>query len=138
MGESRLVVSGLHHLALKAVHPGRVAEFYRDAIGLEEVARHVDNHGLRSVWLKTETTVLMVERADTEGAIPDPHLDPPGWHLPAFSIRPQDRRHWVERLARRGCRLHAETAYSAYFLDPEGHRFALSHWPEPAPETLVG
>lgn len=126
-------MSGLHHVALKAQRPGRLAEFYRDALGLEESARHVDDSGLRSVWLELGSGgILMIERSDTRGEVPAFFADPPGLHLLAYRIRPEDRARWVERLADLGAPLRAETAHSLYFTDPEGHRFALSHWPSAA------
>lgn len=123
-------VHGLHHVALKARQPGRLAEFYRDALGLEEVARHVDDSGLRSVWLRVGEGLLMLERSDTPGDVPPFFADPPGLHLLALRIAPDERAAWIARLARRGVPPRAETAHSVFFTDPEGHRFALSHWPE--------
>lgn len=122
-------IGGLHHVALKSKQPGTLAGFYREALGLEETKRHVDASGLRSVWLRLGDALLMIERSDTSGIIPEPFADPPGLHLLAYRIEPGDRESWVTRLAERGCTPHAETAYSVYFTDPEGHRFALSHWP---------
>ena len=128
-----LRADALHHVALKAGRPGPLARFYRDALGLEETARHVDDRGLRSVWLQIGGTVLMVERSDTPGEVPPLEADPPGLHLLAFRIEPQDREAWAAHLRRLGHPLLRETPYSLYFVDPEGHRFALSHYPEPRP-----
>lgn len=130
-----LSVSGFHHLALKARRPGPLASFYRDVLGLEEQARHVDEAGLRSVWLTLGDGVLMVERADTPGPTPTFAEDPPGLHLLAFRIPPAERSAWIQRLAEEGHPVLARTPHTTYFADPEGHRFALSHWPEAGPES---
>lgn len=126
-----LRANALHHVALKSVQPGRLATFYRDVIGLAETARHVDDSGLRSVWLSLVEGILMIERSDTQGEIAELFADPPGWHILAFRIDRADRHAWVDKLAGEGVILQAETAHSLYFTDPEGHRFALSHWPAP-------
>lgn len=128
-----LTVSGFHHLALKARRPGPLASFYRDVFGLEERARHVDEEGLRSVWLALEDGLLMVERADRDDPPPPFEAAPSGWHLLAFRINLQDRARWASRLAELGHPMVSETSYSMYFTDPEGHRFALSHYPAASP-----
>lgn len=125
--------STLHHVALKARDPRRLAPFYRDVLGLPELARHVDESGLRSVWLDLGGTVLMVERSDAPGETTPKLGDPPGLHLLAFRIEPGERQAWVQRLEALGLPLQEETAHSVYFRDPEGHRFALSHYPDAVP-----
>mgnify|MGYP006292526511 FL=1 len=125
----------VHHIALKSNHPGRLAPFYRDVVGAPEVARHVDDRGLRSVWLDLGGTLLMVERSERGGAPTPPAEDPPGLHLFALRIEAADRALWRRRLLAAGAPLMGESAYSMYFADPEGHRFALSHHPDPAPRS---
>ncbi len=134
-----LRVGGLHHLALKTPNPRRLAAFYRDVLLLEEQVRHVDADGLRSVWLKLGDGILMIERA--AGDETQPASDLSGWHLLALRIERNERDRWVERLASAGHRLRSSTSFTLYFLDPEGHRVALSHWPLPAesePPELSG
>lgn len=127
------MLPALHHIALKARDPRRLAPFYRDVLGFPELSRHVDESGLRSVWLDLGGTTLMIERSDTEGPVQPMFADPPGLHMLAFRIPIEQRGAWIERMAEAGVQLQTETAHSVYFLDPEGHRFALSHHPEPVP-----
>lgn len=122
-------VSRLHHLAIKAKNPERVAQFYQDVLGLEPIERHHDSDGLRSVWLQTEGTILMVERAGTEGLAPDFQQDPPGLHLVAFTIATEDGRRWRSRLADANLPVLHETDFTLYVADPEGNRVGLSTWP---------
>lgn len=125
----------LHHLALKARDPERVAAFYRDVLGLSEHRRHHDARGLRSIWLDLEPGVLMVERADAEGPGADARPfaeDPPGWHLLALALPRGERAAWRRRLDEAGVRVEHETEYTLYVRDPEGHRVGLSEldWAE--------
>ena len=134
-GPSPRGVDGLHHLAIKSKRPAKLAEFYRDILGLEETTRNVDDAGLRSIWLRLGEAILMIERSESGGEIADFAVDPPGMHLLAYRIIAGDRAAWVSKLESNGCRLKAQSLYSLYFTDPEGHRFALSHWPEPFNES---
>ena len=120
-------------MALKARRPAALAAFYREALGLEEETRLEDARGLRSVWLRAGPTLLMLERSDQPEPAPAVESDPPGWHLLALGIDADERSAWRDRLAEHGCLAVGESPYSIYFTDPEGHRFALSHWPAPAP-----
>jgi catechol 2,3-dioxygenase-like lactoylglutathione lyase family enzyme len=115
--------AGLHHVAIKAADPERVAAFYRDVLGLPELARHALPDGsLRSVWLGCGEAILMVERAVAAGSGPrDFSEDPPGLHLVALRIAPEDRDAWRARLA-----VVHETAHTLYVQDPEGNRVGLS------------
>lgn len=132
MSSGPLRAGALHHVALKSLQPGKLAAFYRDVLGLAESARHVDDSGLRSVWLELGDGILMIERSDTVGPIPELFADPPGWHILALRIEADRRSAWVDKLSSAGVPLRTETAHTLYFTDPEGHRFALSHWPETA------
>lgn len=125
-------VGGFHHIALKSNCPSTLADFYREVLGLKETARHVDGAGLRSVWLALEPGVLMIERSNSSGKVNGFGDDSPGLHLVAYRIEPADRSTWQRRLKERGLSVQAQTDYSLYFSDPEGHRFALSHWPVPS------
>lgn len=118
----------LHHVALGARDVERVAAFYRDLIGLAEERRHLDDSGkLRSIWLRAESTLLMIEATNAErervegvGAGP---------FLLAFDVRPEERAEMEVRLARAGAGIESRTAYTSYARDPEGNRVAISHHP---------
>lgn len=116
---------GIHHIALGARDVAGVAAFYRDVLGLEEVARHSDEHGgLRSIWLGSGESVLMVERTE----------EPPrsvqgvgaGPFLVAFRVTAEEREGLEGRLS-----VESRTEHSSYFRDPEGNRVAISHYPLP-------
>lgn len=121
----------LHHVALGARDVARVAAFYRDVFDLPEVDRHLDDAGqLRSIWLRMGAALLMVERTTyaaqrVEGVGAGPFLL-------AFAVAPEDRPALEARLAAAGAPIEARSGFSSYARDPEGHRVAISHWPEPA------
>lgn len=137
-------VRAIHHVALKSKQPERLANFYQQALGLNVMTEHTDQEGLRSVWLKLDPIILMIERSDCPDtqplrsasgtALSRLSADPPGLHMMAYRIDPVERVAWVKRLTSLGCPVHAETKHTVYFADPEGHLFGLSHWPEPHQE----
>jgi hypothetical protein len=57
---------------------------------------------------------------------------PAGWQVVALGIARSDRAAWEERLALAGVDVVRRSPFSLFFLDPEGNRVALSHWPEEA------
>lgn len=124
-------VLGLHHLALKARDPERLAEFYASAFELPELKRHQDLLGLRSVWLQLGEGILMIERSDTPGPEPIVELDPPGLHLFSLRIGADQHQRWRARLTELGVSITHSSAFTLYFVDPEGNRLGLSSWPEP-------
>ena len=53
----------LHHIALGTPRVEVLAAFYEEALGLKRIRSHHDsNNELRSIWLRSDTVVLMVER----------------------------------------------------------------------------
>lgn len=116
----------LHHVALKAKDPEALARFYREVVGLSEQTRHHDDRGLRSVWLRLEPGILMIERAGAAGIDTPYDSDPPGFHLLALHIPSDEANAWRAKL-----RVLRESAHTLYAADPEGNRIALSSWPEP-------
>jgi hypothetical protein len=110
----------------------RVASFYRDVIGLAEVARHLDEQGrLRSIWLDLDGGLLMIEKTGeptraVEGVGSGPFLL-------AFRIRPEERAESERRLVAAGAAIESRTSFTSYARDPEGNRVALSHHPEQPP-----
>lgn len=122
--------SRLHHLALGSPEPAALAAFYRDVLGLAELARHLDEAGrVRSVWLDLGGATLMIERtAEAPRRIEGVGAGP---FLIAFRVSVPERRRLEQALAAAGLPLEGRTAFTAYGRDPEGNRIALSHHPEP-------
>lgn len=109
----------------------RVARFYRDVLGLTEDARHQDDSGqLRSIWLRADRTLLMIEATTASGDRVEGIGAGP--FLLAFRIRPNERSELEQRLERAGASIESRTAYTSYARDPEGNRIALSHHPDEA------
>lgn len=124
-------VRGFHHHAIQVRDLPGVAAFYREVLGLPEMARHRRPDGtLRSIWLALPEGFLALEACDgapVETAFRDPT---PGPHLLALRIGREDRAAAVRELASRGVEVVHQTRWSIYFRDPEGNRLALSHHPE--------
>ncbi len=123
-------VTTLHHVALGARDPDRLATFYRDVLGLPEVTRHFDGDELRSVWLSLGGAVLMIERIDPQTSTA-PVTMAPGLFLLAVRIEEHERDGWLTRLAEAGAPVEDSTAYTSYTRDPEGNRVAVSFYPLP-------
>lgn len=126
-------LGGLHHVAIKSTDPERLAAFYRDVLGLEEVARHAlaGSPGIvRSVWLGLGAGVLlMIERGDPSPQ-PARRFDDgsPGLHLIAFAIDAADSGAWRARLEAAGREVVHATAFTMYVQDPDGNRVGLSSY----------
>jgi glyoxylase I family protein len=119
----------LHHVALGSVDVERLAAFYRDVVGLAELARHLDTEGaLRSIWLNLGGPILMIERT----------REPPrrvegigsGPFLLAFAVSPSERLELEAALAASGQRIERRTAFTSYSRDIDGNPIAFSHYPE--------
>jgi glyoxylase I family protein len=118
----------LHHVALGARDVERVAAFYRDVIGLAEERRHLDDSGkLRSIWLRAEGTLLMIEATNAENERVEGVGAGP--FLLAFAIHPDERAEIEARLVGAGAGIESRTPYTSYARDPEGNRVAVSHHP---------
>lgn len=115
----------LHHVALGARDVETVAAFYRETLGLVEVARHRGSGDeLRSIWLASGGSLLMVERtAASARAVEGVGAGP---FLLAFRVAPEERALLEAKLA-----IESRTEHSSYFRDPEGNRVAISHYPLP-------
>jgi catechol 2,3-dioxygenase-like lactoylglutathione lyase family enzyme len=118
----------LHHVALGARDVERVAAFYRDLLGLPEVARHHGAGGvLRSVWLDLGGPVLMIERTEEE-----PRLVTgigAGPFLLALALAPGAFEACELALAAAGVSIESRTEHTRYFRDAEGNRVAVSSYP---------
>lgn len=127
---------GLHHLALQAADVARVAAFYRDLLGLPELARHLRPDGsLRSLWLGLRSGgtladgFLAVEAHEGAGAPPGAGS---GLSMVALRIAPGARAAVRAALEARGVPVERETGWTLYVRDPEGTLVGLSHHPDPA------
>lgn len=118
----------LHHVAIGARDVELVAGFYRDLVGLPELARHREDDGtLRSVWLRLGDAVLMIER--TGQAPRRVHGVAAGPFLLAFAVDRTRRDELELRLSGAGHTVGSRTAHTIYFRDPEGNRVAASSHP---------
>lgn len=139
-----------HHLAIQCRDLEACERFYREVLGLPVLRRWpvegvgrppparpeveaARGHRDRSVWLAVggseEAGFLALERVE-EPPQPRPWRDGrPGLHLVALQIAPGERRGWEERLARAGVEVVHRTRWTIYFLDPEGNRVGLTHYP---------
>jgi catechol 2,3-dioxygenase-like lactoylglutathione lyase family enzyme len=123
----------LHHLALGAQDVGALAEFYREVLGMAEVARHAEpgDGSLRSVWLDLgDGAVLMIEKTDQPLREPVVGHDS-GIFLLALTADEKTVEKRCKGLAESGIRLERATDFSRYFRDPEGNSFAFSVYPLP-------
>ncbi len=124
-------VQGFHHLAIQVTEVEKVARFYREVLGVEEVARHLREDGtLRSIWVTVGGGMfLAIEQGDGLLA-QEPFRHPrPGLFLIALRIASQEREAALARLASLKVEVVHQTRWTVYFRDPEGNRVALSHHP---------
>ncbi len=128
-----------HHLAVQCRDLEACERFYREVLGLPVLRRwpvEGDPHAPprdRSVWLAVggseEAGFLALERVEDRPE-PRPWRDGrPGLHLVALPIAPGERRGWEERLRAAGVEVVHRTRWTIYFLDPEGNRVGLTHYP---------
>ena len=117
----------LHHLALGAVDVERLATFYQNAFELEEDRRHhYDDGTLRSVWLRLDPGVLMIEHVTDHRT--GPVTMEPGLFLIAFEVDASTRASVEDRLVETGAIRQQVAENTSYFEDPEGNRVAVSQF----------
>ncbi|MCC6807814.1 MAG: VOC family protein [Deltaproteobacteria bacterium] len=121
----------LHHLAIATSDPERLAAFYTGVLGLERDVTHRHPDGrVRSVWVKLEPGVLMIEETAEPAAAPRAFASKaPGLHLLALAIAPAERDQLLSKLRAQGVAIEHETAFTFYFRDPDGNRLGFSHYP---------
>lgn len=126
-----LKVSGLNHIAIKTKSVEVMSNFYANILGLQELKRHHDELGLRSIWLQIQSRILMIERSDhlVDESKPSEDnfiTDPPGIHLIAFNIKESSKESWRKHLNMHEIKIEHESKYTIYFFDPDENRIGLS------------
>ena len=124
---------GVHHVALRVLDLERVGAFYREVLGLTELARHKFPDGRdRSIWFALPGgAFLALELADRSASQPN-NGNRVGYCVLALRIWREQRSQIAEELRRRGVAIVHQTAWTIYIEDPEGNRIGLSHHPEEA------
>jgi catechol 2,3-dioxygenase-like lactoylglutathione lyase family enzyme len=118
----------VHHIAVGTPEPEQLATFYAERLGLPIIARHSGDDGqLRAAWLRAGTTIVMFERTSAQR---DEVVGiGRGPFLLAFAVTEEERANLERQLAEHGHAVESRTTYTSYFRDPDGNRFALSHYP---------
>jgi len=110
----------VHHLAFRTRDLPRLAAFYEGVLGFAKIDG--DRDEAKSVWLRAERTILMLERAeDGEALVASGSKD-----LVAFAVDAATLGSWRSTLGARGVTIEGATAYTIYFRDPDGRRIGLS------------
>ncbi len=125
---------GFHHVAIAAHDVENVAAFYRDLLGLPELARyHRDDaaKSLRAIWLGVDgsgdpTHGFFAVEAVAERAPAQPSV---GYSMVALRIAPEARARLERAFAARGVAIERQTGWTFYVRDPEGNLVGLSHHP---------
>ncbi len=124
-----------HHLAVQCRDLETCERFYREVLGLPVLRRWpLEGEARdRSVWLAVggteEAGFLALERVEGPPERRPWRDGRPGLHLIALQIAPGDRAGWEQRLAAAGVEVVHRTRWTIYFLDPEGNRVGLTHYP---------
>lgn len=124
-------ILGFHHLAIQVRDLDRSLHFYRDLLGLEELARHErPEGGVRSVWVAVPGGgFLALEKVSGEPEHREFRDELPGLFLLSLRIAPETRRSLVSELEQAGFPVIHQTRWTVYVRDPEGNRIGLSHHP---------
>ena len=126
-------IQGFHHLAIQVRSLETVAAFYREVLGLPELARHLrPDATLRSIWMGLPGGFLALEESEGEVSAEPFRTDTPGLLLVALRIAASARPSVLAELRTKGVEVVHQTRWTLYLRDPEGNRVALSHHPEDA------
>tara|TARA_B100000676_G_C17490207_1_gene537870 strand:- start:43 stop:441 length:399 start_codon:yes stop_codon:yes gene_type:complete len=123
------MVPSLNHIAIKTNGVDRLSKFYSEVLGLTFVKQHRDDKGLRSIWLRLGSGLLMLERSEHGGSRSQEanfKEDPTGIHLIALSVEKSKKEDWRARLEQNKVSIEFESEYTIYFFDPDGNRIGLS------------
>jgi catechol 2,3-dioxygenase-like lactoylglutathione lyase family enzyme len=120
----------VHHIAIQCNDLPAMVRFYEKVLRLKVERRWQTEQGLeRSVWLRTGTTVVALERCEGQPEWPPWQTETPGLHLLALQIPWENRDIWRAWLAYYEVPVLFETQWTMYVHDPEGTRIGLSHFP---------
>jgi catechol 2,3-dioxygenase-like lactoylglutathione lyase family enzyme len=128
-------VHGPHHLAIQVRDLARAERFYAGTLGLAVVRRwpRDDGKGDRSIWVSTGgDEFIALEACEAERPPAGFHDPRAGLHLFALRILKSEREAWEAKLAAAEIEVVHRSRYTIYFLDPEGNRLGLSHFPDEA------
>jgi len=110
----------IHHLALRVADCQRAPTLYSRVLGLTELRRVEAEVGcLRSIWLSSGGTILMLELA-FRGA----GREEGSGHVLAFEV--DDLAVCERRLHDLGIGISDRTAHTVHIEDPDGHRVGLT------------
>lgn len=121
-------VGGIYEAALYVRDLDRAAEFYRTALGLEEIGRDAERH----VFFRAGRDVLLLFNAEATrgpGASIPPHGAVGEMHI-AFETTPEGLEAWRAHFAAVGVPIESEIEWprggrSLYIRDPDRHSIEL-------------
>ncbi len=119
----------IHHIAFKSDNLESYCHFYENVFQIKaEKTLHDETGHVRSKWYRIGSVILMLERRDT--APNTSQLTPEHRNTFVFSIKKNEKEIWRTHLQAQNISLCSESPYTIYFLDPEGQRLGLSHYPD--------
>jgi glyoxylase I family protein len=123
---------GIHHAAIRVTDLERVAAFYREVLGLQELMRHKFSDGTdRSIWLALPGGGFLALEKSTGAIEPSgSRAISPGHCLLAFRIWRDQRAAIVDELLSKRVVIVHQSRWTIYVADPEGNRIGLSHYPQ--------
>ncbi|TGN19558.1 VOC family protein [Leptospira idonii] len=109
----------IHHIAIGTDSVRFVSQFYLQIPGcrLERENKEETGESLRSVWIRSEDILLMIESGEKEAP-----------KALVFTFQEKDRPDW--EVFFQTVRIERRTDYTLYFRDPDGNLLGLSHFPD--------